>query len=99
MQGFSKITASLISILKIIVSADLASKTLRVDDNEFIEIGDKADKTFENLSKSRKSKNNKSRNLTYVLITQAMKKSTFLTPSTRKVFNFLRQIFIKALIL
>lgn len=49
-----------------------------------------------NLSKSNKSKNNKSENLMCI---RAMEKPIFLILSARKVFNLLRQIFIKTPIL
>ena len=43
-----------------------------------------------------KSKNNKSKNLTYLLNIKATKKSTFLTSNIKKTFNYLKQTFIKA---
>ena len=45
-----------------------------------------------------KLKNNKSRNLTYILNIRAIKKLIFLIPNTKKAFNHLKQAFIKTLI-
>ena len=45
------------------------------------------------------SKNNKSRNLMFMPNIRVIEKPTFLTPNSKKVFNYLRQTFIKALIL
>ena len=43
-------------------------------------------------------KNNKFRNLTRVSNIEATKKTTFLNFNAKKVFNYLKQMFIKALI-
>ena len=48
---------------------------------------------------SKKSKNAKSKNLTFILNLGATKELIFLTPDTRKTFNQLRLAFIQALIL
>ena len=48
-------------MLKITASTNLVLKTLRVDDDEVVEISGRANKTFRNLSKSKKSKNKKSK--------------------------------------
>lgn len=48
--------------------------------------------------KSNKSKNKKSEKLTYVLNIWAKKKSIFKISNIRKIFNYLKQTFIKALI-
>ena len=45
------------------------------------------------------SKNNKSRNLTYMLNIRATEKLICLTSNTKKIFNYLRLAFIKAPIL
>ena len=42
---------------------------------------------------------NSPRNLTHMPSIRAIKKSSFLTLNTKKVFNYLKQVFIKALIL
>lgn len=68
------------------------------DNNEVIKgIGSrKAYKTIKNLSKSNKLKNKISKNLIYI---RAIKQFIFLIPSTKDVFNYLKQIFNKVLIL
>ena len=87
-RGFSKIAASLTSILKTTGSSDLAQRN---DDDEVV--GSGGDK---NLSKSKKSKNAKSGIQTRI---RATEEPTFLTPGTREAFNQLRQAFTKAPIL
>ena len=77
-------------------SDNLALKAFKADGNEVVDSGGRADKTIVDLSKSKKSKNKKSKNLTRI---GATGKPTFLTPGTKEVFNRLRQVFIKALIL
>ena len=77
--------------------SNLAPKTFRVDDNEFVEdVGSKANGTIKNSSKSKKLKNNKSENSTRI---EAMEEPIFLTPGAKEAFNHLRQVFIKAPIL
>ena len=61
--------------------------------------GSRVDETMRNLSKSRKSKNNKSGNLTCVPTIRATGEPIFLTSNAKEVFNYLRQAFIKAPIL
>lgn len=51
-----------------------------------------------NLFKSKKAKKNKSKILLYFLMIEVTKKSIFLTFDIKKAFNYLKQIFIKALI-
>ena len=99
--GFSRIAPPLTSILKTSESPkELARKVFRADINEVVGGGGgRADETVRNLSKSKKSKNNKSENSTRVPNIGATEEPTFLTSDTRKAFNFLRQAFIKALIL
>ena len=87
-RGFSRIAAPLTSMLKTTGSSDLAQ---RDDDDEVV--GGGGDR---NLSKSKKSKNAKSRIQTRF---GAMEEPTFLTPNTRKAFNQLRQVFTEAPIL
>ena len=67
----------------------------RAGDNEFVEVGDRADETIRNSSKFTKSKNNKSENLMHVLNIEAIGEPTFLTLNAKKTFNFLRQAYIK----
>ena len=86
-------------MLKMIRSS---GSTLRVfgAEDEIVRVGDdKANETIRNLFKSKKLKNNKSRNLTYVSIFKATREPTFLTLDAKEAFNYLRQTFIKALIL
>ena len=52
-----------------------------------------------NLSKSKKSKNDKSGNSTCVPTIKATEEPIFLTSNTKEVFNYLRQAFIEAPIL
>ena len=69
----------------------LAQKVLRAD-NDKVDGGvggDRADETVKNLSKCKKLKNNKSRNLTRVPITGAIEKFTFLTPNAKGTFNYI----------
>lgn len=54
---------------------------------------------MKNLSKSKMSKNNKSGSLTYIQNIWAIKKPIFLIFDAKKIFYYLRQVFIKALIL
>ena len=91
-RGFSRIAAPLTSMLKTTGSSDLAPRELGAD--EVVGGGGKADDR--NLSKSKKSKNAKSRIQTRV---GATGEPTFLTPSAREAFNQLRQAFTEAPIL
>ena len=69
-------------------------------EDEVVRGGDgKADKTVKNLSKSKKPKNDESKNLTHIPTIGATRESTFLTSGVRKTFNHLRQVFNKAPIL
>ena len=87
-QGFSKIAAPLISMLKTTGSSDSALRD--DDDDEVVEGGDR------NLSKSKKLKNAKSGVQTRLGATE---KPIFLTPDTKEAFNQLRQAFTEAPIL
>ena len=81
-------------------SNDLAPNVFRADDDEVVGGvgGGRADETAKNSSKSKKSKNEKSGNLTCTNI-GAMGEPTFLTPGARKAFNLLKQAFTEAPIL
>ena len=73
----------------------MAPKAFKANDDGIIsENGSRADKTVMNLSK-----NNKSRNLTYMPNIGAIEKPNFLISNAKKFFNHLRLAFIKALIL
>ena len=61
--------------------------------------GNRADETVENLSKFKKSKNNKSGNLTHVPTIKVTREPIFLNPGANEAFNYLKQAFIKASIL
>ena len=92
MQGFNRIAALFTSLLKTIGLLELASKAIRVDDNEVVNDGNgRTNETVVNLSK-----NKKFRNLIYMQNIGAIKKPTFLTSNTKKVFNQLWLMFIKA---
>ena len=81
--------------MKTTESSNLASKAFRNDDNKVVGGGgDRANKTFVNLSK-----NNKSKKLTRVPNIGVTGKPNFLTPNAKKAFNHLWLAFIKASIL
>ena len=95
-KGFGRIAAPLTSMLKTTRSSELAP---RGAEDEVIGGSDRIDETMRNLSKSRKSKNNKSGNLTRVPTIGATGEPIFLTPSAKEAFNRLKQAFIEAPIL
>ena len=66
---------------------NLFIKIFEVNNNEVMEISGKADEIFKNLSISKKSKNKKSENPTFI---KAIKKPIFPTFNTKKIFNYLR---------
>ena len=77
-QGFSKIAASLTSMLKTTRSLDLDPRELETD--EVVRDGDKVD----DKNPSKKSKNAKYRIQTHIGATGEL---TFLTPGAKKAFN------------
>ena len=95
-QSFSKIAILLILLLKATKSLNLVPNVFRTNDNEVVGINGRTNITFKNLSKSKKSKNDKSENLTCMLNIEAIRKLTFLISNTKNVFNYLRLTFIKA---
>ena len=63
----------------------MASKAFKANDNQVVNSdGGRTNKTVINLSK-----NNKSKNLTYIASIRVIKKSTFLTSNAKKAFNHL----------
>ena len=94
-QGFSRIATPLTSMLKTTWSLGSAP----TEDEVVGDGGGRADEMVENLSKSKKPKNDKSGNSTRIPTTGATGESTFLTPDAKKAFNRLRQAFIEAAIL
>ena len=80
--------------MKSIELLNLALKAFKIDNDEIVEIDNKANKIVVNLFK-----NNKLRNLMHMPNIKAIKKPIFLIPNAKKVFNNLQLIFIKALIL
>ena len=90
----NRIVILFIFILKIIKLSDLALKTIKANENEVVRSDDRANKIVINLSK-----NNKSRNLICIPNIKAIKKLTFLNPNAKKIFNYLKQTFIKGPIL
>ena len=88
-----RVNALLISTLKITKSLNLASKTFRANNNKNVWVDSRANETVKNSFK-----NNKFRNLMYMLNIRAIEKLIFLIFNTKKVFNFLKQAFIKVLI-
>lgn len=90
-QGFSVIGIPLFLILKIIgLFEELVLKVFRADSNKIVGVNSRTDKMAKNLSKSKKTKNKKSKNLTYIQNIRITKKSIFLISSTREAFNYLR---------
>ena len=86
----------LTSISKTTESSRLwASKILKTENNEFIRGGRLTNEIVMNLSKSKKLENNKSEISTGFKV---MEESIFLTIDAKEVFNYLRQMFIEALI-
>ena len=79
-------------------SEDLALNMFGANSNKVVGgIGsDRANEIAKNSSKSKKLKNKKSENLTYI---RAIKKPIFLISCTKKAFNCLKQVFIEAPIL
>ena len=85
----------LTSLLKIIGLLKLTLKAFKANNNKFVSNDNsKANKTVMNLSK-----NNKSKNLTYVPNIRATKRLFFLIPNVKKVFNYLHLAFIESRIL
>ena len=81
------ITALLTSILETIgVFDDLVPKAFRADGYEFVDSSGRVDQTVVNSSNSKKSKNEKCKNLTHI---RAIRELIFLTSSTKKAFNHL----------
>ena len=74
-------------MLKITKLSNLALKTFKANNNEVVKISGKAYKIFKNLSKSKKLKNKKSENLTYIKV---IEKPIFLTFNAKKIFNHLK---------
>ena len=96
-QNFNRIAALLISMLKTTrLFQKLALRVFKADNNKIVEDdGGRADEMVVNSSKS---KNKKSRKLTYMPNIGATKKPNFLTSNTKKGFNHLRLAFIETLI-
>lgn len=84
-------------MLKITKSFESALKIFEVE-IEVVESCDKADKIFKNLFGSKNSKNKKSKILMYIII-RALGELIFLISSAKKTFNYLKQAFMKVLIL
>ena len=73
---------------------ELAPRAFKADNNEVVGGGSsKTDETIVDLSKS---KNEKSKKLTYMSNIGAIKKLNFLNPNAKKAFNYLQLVFIKA---
>lgn len=92
-----KIAVLLILMLKTTRSSNkLALTTFRTNNNKIFEVDNRANKIFKNLSKYKKLKNEKFKNLIRISVTKEL---IFRISSTRKAFNFLKQVFVKALII
>ena len=74
--------------------SNLVSKAFKADDNEVVGVGRRANEIVVNLSKNEKSKKSK-----YMPNIGATGKPKFLTSDTKKAFNYLQLVFIKAPIL
>ena len=80
--------------MKTIKLSNSVPKTFKADDNKVVNSdGSRINETVINLFDQ--SKNNKSRNLTYVPNIEAIKKLTFLNPNAKKTFKHLQLAFIK----
>ena len=88
-QSFYRINALFTLLLKITRLLNLVLKIFKDNDNKIVGVDDEPYEMVINLSK----------NLTYIPNIGAIKKPPFLTPNTKKVFNYLLLIFIKTLIL
>ena len=98
-QSFSKIAVPFTSMLKITKLFELALKAFRVDDEIVGSINsDGANKTVVDLSKSKKSKNDKSKIPIRINI-GAIEEPSFLIPGHKKVFKYLKYAFMEASIL
>ena len=86
-------------MLKTTGLSDSTPKAFRADSNEVVGVGGRTSETVKDLSKSKKSKNEKSKISTRFSVIGATRKLMFLIPDARKAFNYLRQAFIKAPIL
>ena len=80
--------------MKITRLLNLISKVFGIDYNKIVNSNvNRLNKMVVNLFK-----NNKSKNLTYMLNIEVTEKPTFLFFNAKKIFNYLKQAFIKALI-
>ena len=80
--------------MKTIESSDLGLKIFKINDIEIVEGSNRANKIVVNLFN--KLKNKKFGNQTLI---RAIKKFIFLISNIKKFFKYLKQVFIKALIL
>ena len=67
---------------------ELAERAFKVED-KVVKDGNRVDKMVVDFSKSKKLKNNKSRNLTCIPIFRATKEPIFPTSNAKKAFNCL----------
>ena len=88
---FNRIASPLTSIFKATASSDLAQKTFKADDDEVVGVCGRAEETFNNLFKSKKSKNDKSEILTRSSDIRATREPMFLTLGAKEAFNQLGQ--------
>ena len=96
-QGFSRIAAPLISMLKTTgLFEKSALRAFKAGNNKVVGGDNRANETIVDSSKS---KNKKSRKSTCVPNIRAKRKLNFLTSNAKKAFNHLRLAFIKAPIL
>ena len=87
-QSFSRIVILFIFLLKTTRLLKLALKAFKVDNNEVVSnSGNITNETF--VNSLNQLKNNKSKNLTYMLNIRAIKKLNFLTSNAKKIFNHL----------
>lgn len=100
-KSFSKIAAQLTSILKTTRSFNkLPLKTFKAYKNKIVKDKErKTNKIIVDLSKCKKLKNKNLKNLTFIPNIKSIGKPKFLIFDNKKVFNCLKQAFIKTLIL
>lgn len=67
--------------------SNVVTKTLEINNDKIIKDDGRVNETVKNLLKSKKSKNNKAKNLTCI---RGIGKFVFLTPNIRKVFRYLK---------
>lgn len=83
------------------LSKILIQKIFKANNNKVVKVvvNNKIDKRVKNLFNSKKLKNNKFRNLSNILNIRVTRDFTFLNFGVKETFDYLKQVFIKVLIL